>query len=691
MNKKGFVLPFVALLIITFLLLITLAVDLGFWSAAANRAQTTTDRAALSSLELWVRIQANSSFSTLKTDIEDDINALLDRNSNFSEQSNSIIWFDDPEPDQPFIRIEPGRFFPLGAQAELDSSLNRANFTTNFTCDSTTTPTFCRVNGTSRNDSPSLGVSSMRVTGQPYEPIINNFGRIFGFGAIPLNVSSIATNVPPELYFVIDVSGSTVGTNHLRVDTNAFRRSEFVFMPFEHNETYRTDPALSGVSHDEIYDRLEIDRLGLTTDARKHFQSDYYESDGVADTSLLTGYDHNPIHRDYEAGENLPDEIGYDNTQYLGDVLVRDLTINETNYNGPEPMRLILGALENLVEQMGEVNVSGNRVGVLFFDGPRTIPDGNRFIPTTDPLHQRAPFGWSRIFRSMTFGEAMDVLVTNPASIALNDISNNMTLEHADRLVRSGIFPSYNRFTDATWGLVQAYFELIRARAAGARTNQRIIFISNDGIPNCSRRGSIGTARGGFIDTINSDFNFDGNQNAIDGLVNNIQCNSQDIRFYLDSMNNIFQFSQYLGGQIDNIAPKNIALDVILMGGDIDPNLIDIVGCPSSGNSTETQKWARERRLQITSDFTEGCNRNSNSDQCRDAYRFRSPDEPFRLPNSAWLTAAWYTGGNYYPIVKQGTDLNCWNGGLPFNDQATQLQNIMTDLLGSSVSYQLVR
>ena len=475
-------------------------------------------------------------------------------------------------------------------------------------------------------------------------------------------------------------------------DTVDFRRSEFVFMPYGENTTYRTDPASSGVSHDEIFERLELSRGGLTTDARRHFQSDYYDSDGVADTSLLTGYDHNPIHRYYELGENLPDEIGFENDQYLGDVLVRDLTINETNYHGPEPMRLILGALENLVEQMGEVNVSGNRIGVLFFDGPRTMASGETFIPTTDALQLRAPFGWSRIFRSMTFGEAMDVLITNPASLALNNISTNMTQEHADRLVRSGIFPSFNRFTDATWGLVQAYFELMRARTAGTRTNQRIIFISNDGIPNCSRRGSIGTSRGGFLDTINSDFNFNGNQNAIDGLVNSIQCNSQDIKYYLDSMSNIFQFAQYLSGQIGrDLPPKNIALDVILMGEDIDPNLIDIPGCPSSGNSTETQKWARERRLPITSADTEGCNRNYNSSHCRDAYRFRSPDEPFRLPNTAWLTAAWYTGGNYYPIVTPGTDLNCWNGGAPFGSQEAQLQNIMTDLLGSSISYQLVR
>ena len=117
MNKKGFVLPFVALLIVSFLLLITLAVDLGFWSAAANRAQTTTDRAALSSLELWMRVQANSDYNALKAALEDDLNELIEQNSNFSELSNSIIWFDDVEPDQPFVRIEPGRFFPLGAQA----------------------------------------------------------------------------------------------------------------------------------------------------------------------------------------------------------------------------------------------------------------------------------------------------------------------------------------------------------------------------------------------------------------------------------------------------------------------------------------------------------------------------------------------------------------------------------------------
>jgi hypothetical protein len=644
-----------------------------------------------------MRIRATtSSLSRLQARLEEDLRPLLEQNSNFAGTSESIVWFDDPDLEPPFIRIEPGRFFPITAQAELNQSLHNPDFSSRFQCDSNSVPTFCRVRGTRRNESPQIGVSSIRITGQPYRPLLNTFARVFGFNNLPLKVSSIATNVPPELFFVIDVSGSTVGRNHLREDRNiggeVIKRSEFVFMPFRDQQdnpyTYRVNPEAPGLSHDEIYNRLDASRSGETIE-QKHFKSDYFESEEGVQDSGLNGAFNPPIHREYQAGINQPDQIGFSNEQYLGRLFVRDLTINHPAYKGPEPLRTVLGALENLVEQMGTLNVAGNRVGVLFFDGPRTRPSGTQYIPVEDELHRRAPFGWSRIFRSMTFGEARDVLINNPNSLGLSGISANMSTEHADRLVRAGIFPSFNGFTDATWGLVQAYFELMRSRQTSGRTNQRIVFISNDGLANCFR-GNNSYFQGDFSRLLESDFNFS-DQTRTNGLINAINCNALDQRNYNLAMRDIQLFARFLSGQLSpNLPSKNIALDVILMGEDVGPNLINIEDCPSS-NSAQTQAWARSMRQAITSGYTEGCLPRRDSPTCNDAYRLRSRERPYRLANTDWLTIAWLTGGNFYPIVPEGTQLQCWNGGHPFGSPGEQMRNIINELLGSSVSYQLVR
>lgn len=668
-------------MIVALISLIALAVDLGFYSAAYNRTQTTTDRAALSGLEQWMLQQSiNPNLENLQTNVGGDISAIMNQNRYFTSQTANIAWFtgsDNPQP--PFYRIEPGRYFPRGAQAELNNLLISQN-NNRFICDRNEVPTFCGLNAAIINEQASVDrreVSSIRITGQPYQPLINRFARIFGFGDLPVNVTSIASVVPPELYFVIDISGSSVEETHIRRAEPGIPISEFVFMLQAGNRDFRPDV------HDQIYNNLDTNRNGQPTDPRVHFQSDYVQGAQVA-TNLNDLYQNNtfnpPIHREFQVGNIDPRTIGYSNEQYLGELLVRDVSI--TPYEGPEPLKTVLAALEDLVGQMGRVNVAGNRIGILFFDSGRLRAQGEEFVPVENGnLQNRAPFGWSRIFRSMSFEEANRVLIAPTSNLlGLGGISNWNT-DHTNRLLRYGIFPSFNGFTDATWGLMQAFFELNRSRERGFITNQRIVFLSSDGIANCSR--------GPLFQAQLTEFPI--TEDLLTMLTNGFRCNSLNINYYIESMLDIQEFARFLSGQ-HTLTPQNIALDVILMGDDIGPNLIDPTGCndPNRITSRATQEWARRERLPITSGFTEGCERGINND-CANAYRNRSPSNPFRMPNIDWMTAAWLTGGNYYPIVPQGTRRNCWNGGNAFGTPQQQLQNIMTELLGSSVSYQLVR
>lgn len=683
--SRGFVLPFIALMIVALLSMIALAIDLGLWSAALNRAQTTTDRAALSAIEIWMREQGVASDLTeLQNNVGARLEGILNVNRSIGSASTTGQWYEwTPQPEE--FGIIPGRYVTTQREfaAAQNGGLNCGVATFNE-------PVFCGIPSQPSGQAPTaLGVNAIRIVGQTYEPILSVFSRILGYRLFPLNVESTAINIPPELYFVVDISGSTVGENHLRQDdtnTPIDERSEFVFMLHEDETTIRP-PATQNL-HNRIWGRMEVDRGGSTvTLSSKHFQSDYDQVltvlDNIGQSIDITP----PLHR--VTGGNDPIDAAYSNIQYRGGLRTRTIGPNSANYRGPEPLTTILGALETLINRIGELNMAGNRVGVLFFDGPRIVPAPwapSVFIPdATLNFQQRGPFGWSRIFRSMTFDELNSVFLeqspnTNPF---IGGIVNGMLPNiHRDDLVRYGIFPSLNNFTDVNHGLMQAVFELLRTREAGIRTAQRIILIT-DGIANCGRDDLLT-----YFFGMNTQW---GPSNEWQILTDNLQCQNS-LPYYLWSMQDSVEIAQVLAGSSGAVArglppALNIPIDVILMGEDVDPNLLDV---REGGTCITDQDVLRRRRLPITDGFTPGCDNPNNlwnNGACALAFLDRTATKPFRRPNIDWMTVAWMSGGNFYPIRRENTPSQCWGvAGTP----AEQYEEIIDQLLGSSQSFRLV-
>lgn len=690
-GEKGVALVFMLIFLsLCLIALFTLVFDLGFWLISMKQAKYHSDQAAFSAFET---VLSESGIDKDGNPLEFPLfnkrveraraqvawflanNPLLGK-SHARSLPNVVYGFkENPEAGKLYLSV--GIYFTSADEHDAFENLELL-----VDCLSPESyPVFCPYASSALGDDPPGPINALQLSGEPYEPYHTMFLKYLGAKTFDMEVKSIATILPPELYFVVDISGSMVGYTHPRDRIPAIL-PQLPINPAEYVFLLQADSHGRGrIITDDWFEDLEKDvpPQYVNVDIRRHFQNDYRcyanpdftcpGNEWVGDpfTTLPREANSNSALEDseYQAGSyNFAGKVAnysevhpnpanpvslYTSAQYTGPVRVDRAFYSRCDVPktdcGPRPLLDVLQGLDRLITQIKNRSFSGMRVGMTFFDGSSEF----------------SPLGWSRIYRSLPIDKlwVLEELITDENTAQGDDPKNPentvSTLGVNDvilqKLVRNGIFPNAESFTDVWTGIMEGVVRLKKSREEGAQTKQRLIFVSADGLSNCYHENYDYKAT--FTDQpLGSGAPYD------PGIVH---CGIT-LEYYRRSIAQVRELA-------DLLAKNGIPLDVILIGGeesDVQPHTA-LIGDPNS-TTTPPKCLTQEDAKKIFADGetiqfsipSANCGSSGSYEDCNTGYQGRSSTNPFLDVSGDWISIAWRTGGNFYPIYPQSHGVTCY-------------------------------
>lgn len=382
--------------------------------------------------------------------------------------------------------------------------------------------------------------NSFRIMGQYFSDLRTMFARIAGGGSYQIPVDVVAAFTPRRGMFLVDISASTFRETHWYTKTAPEYPSYYSYYLQADN------PVSPGSFYDDgssgSWPTLPPNRLAPppapapmpTNSSTRHFQSDYaivssgaFPAPTVSPTPNYTGKTNREIVllKDAnfgDAGENFnlhhpnpvpgatPYPVNLSDSQQEG--VFRVDTYRDANYAGPEPFTTIFQGLNSAVTAFKERAVTGDRLGIIFFDEKLT---------------------WSRVIKLTAdfsyIGKFTD----------LSTLDNN---DHGlQRVLRHGIFPSKNSMSNIVMAAGEALRQFDEQQISNASSVDFMVYFG-DGLANCvANPAAVGTGA---------------------------QACGEDYFHYRQAISELKTFANNV------LFPRQISFNVILMGSHVGPHVL---------------------------------------------------------------------------------------------------------------------
>ena len=431
-SETGAVIVVLGIVLLPLVMLIALAIEVGFAVSSREQAQQFARLAALAALEEYQIATCSdpdddeACHAEKYTTAMNRLRELTLANALISQQGDPLVT------GEPFS-ISDATVMPGSWQTE-DAALCQTG--ESIPCFVPHTPGGPR------------GVNAMRVTGGFYPSFSTKLASgLFNIQSISLNVLATATISPRWIQFLVDNSRSVVRDTHaVWVPSGDPAASGPATAQEGHEYAYllASDNGLTRSWHDVSWDWWQAQmptRVAGDTNPRHHYINDYSAFDVLGDGNYSSAtYDKHP---------NPSESPAYTSAGYRYRVdTYRDAS--GSGYQGPEPLRTVFAGIREAVTALAARRVNGDRAGVIFYNDKLPWP---QVIELTDDLDY------------------------------IRNLTNFDDATSRQLMTRHGLFPSLNAFTNTPLALAEAYRQLTEANDNGLASKS--IVMIGDGLTNC--------------------------------------------------------------------------------------------------------------------------------------------------------------------------------------------------------------
>jgi len=482
-SERGVILVLTAMILFGFFVVAALALDLSQRSANVEQGTQTAKFAALSALQGYSTADKNLSrdarlqIALQQANLVAGQNLMMTMGGKASGDDISITKDDVQAGDTPTLIA--GKYY---SEAPVSYCSNPCTGTASPPCfvPLAEVKVQCEPPGST---AASVQPNSFRMLGRYFSNLQTIFSRVMGASVYSVSVDVISAFTPRRGMFLVDISSSTFRQTHwYQKDPPEYDSFYSYFLASDNGTTptiydsgsdggwptlsdnrsaYPASPAGAPPTSSPQYDTL-------------HYKSDYaivysgaapappapYNGLTASRIKMLTDSDFNS-ELDYAKyhpnpvpqGTPYPAGVNYSAAQHQGTYRVD--TYRDGFSPGPEPFQTIFKGLDSAVNAFIERAVTGDRLGIVFFDHVLTWP---RVIKLT------SDFSYIKRFT--------DLSVTGDPNRGLQ-----LVLKH-------GIFPQAQSFSNILMAANEALREFNENQTAGTSSVDFIVYFG-DGLPNC--------------------------------------------------------------------------------------------------------------------------------------------------------------------------------------------------------------
>jgi hypothetical protein len=441
-EEGGAIFIFLAIVIPVLVTLAAMAVDLGFATAAREQGEHFARLAALAALESYTQTRCSDEADQAACDLEKA--AAAEERAQAISQKN-------------FLLAAAGQSARLRDPDSGTAILERGQWlTTASMCSPEPAPCFLPRSGSADM------INAYRVRGKLYPSFTTKlFGDMLGSGSIPLSVLATAALVPREGIFLVDNSRSVTRETHRlwipRKDPPESgppenKGQEFAYFRGALNSGYVRN------YHDISWEWLtkNMPKRGADKPASSpelHYADDYVEKWTYSDADYAT-LDHHELHPEPDPSD--PENLYNASSQRLRFEIDMYRDSGKTGYQGPQPLGRIFRALHTAMSRFEDQKIQGDKAGLIFYD------------------HRLA---WPRVVKLDSDFEYLK---------HLTNLDNEGGINDREEILRHGLFPSYNAYTNTPAALSEAYKQFAESAQLDPSPKSRFIVLFGDGLTNCS-------------------------------------------------------------------------------------------------------------------------------------------------------------------------------------------------------------
>lgn len=444
-TERGSVLLIFAMLIFSILVIAALALDI------SQRAVTEKEAASYAKFAALAALQKYSSLP--KTDSEGDrIDQALDKakqvgtlnlilNAGGTGKANEMSF----EESATTPRLIAGKFYAAKPDDKPSCS---------SPCESGQPPCFVPLDKVKSACDTTPGANAFRVRGTYLSNVRTILAQVFTSGSYGADVDEIAAFTPRHGVMLVDVSNSMFSQTHLKRSLND-RDFFSYYLPFDNGSTC---PIVGTPNYYcDSWSKLAAAR-GADESKTVHYRNDYTKVTPLSDVEYAAAgpaSDLQKYHPDpYEnEGADIGVNIDYRAASRITGSYRVDYKIDKS-LGGAQPFMTILNGLDLAVEAFKERSITGDKLGIVFFD--RAVTWGRVIKPTSN-------FDYIQSFTKAHTGDDAAV----------------------EKLAKHGIFPSNNgSFSNLRLAIAVGMDQLEKVRSSSVPAVDFLAYFG-DGIVNC--------------------------------------------------------------------------------------------------------------------------------------------------------------------------------------------------------------
>lgn len=329
-----------------------------------------------------------------------------------------------------------------------------------------------------------------------------------------------------------------------------------------------------------------------------HFRSEYVQKATLIDSDYQASTKYagkHPLPTD-TSSMGVKYEVGNNRKYYMVDVgKGRTNSSGQQIWDPPQPITGVMRGISQAISLMKQRKISGDRVGIIFFDENITWP--RVFLPTDDYDYLLKAVGFTRPQQVASNSDSKTWNVSggaaNLGSLGIDDDPNTFTAAQAtadpaaglelELAIRHGLFPNpESPYTDYNAAVIEGVNLLATARTqTGNQAASDNLVLITDGLGTCCRDSNPAGWPGGIPF---------GSANK--GVICNPKCGSS-YSVWNESLIQLRDLSR------ERVAPMGIPIHMMLVGEEVKPNKQAIQVFDASLNKMRCMTDSEARRMNI--------------------------------------------------------------------------------------------
>ena len=488
-REQGAVLLLVCFLIAIFFAFAALAIDLSLVAASREQTQHHARLASLAALEAHFSSKAGT-LTEKVADAMERAQSVVGKNLLIANLGQTEVQKEAHLSSSP---IASGAYLEPGVWQRSDDGKHPCQkISQTYPCFTPTTLT-----------DPNAKVTAYRITGQMYQGISTKISRwLWGVSTFPVNVRAVASVVPRQGCFLVDMSLSATRETHVsrRINEQVAtpregrgRESSFLLEtenPAVGEDYYQTEqwnylchnllndgsPHGSNctgltrpLTNDDWNAQFGFTPADLSDDEynRIHFADDYRWKKGLGDGDY--DKDRYPLHPN-PASDPIYKVVPKSNAGRWYHVD----THRDTRYQGAEPLRTIFAGLNRAVQIFEDREVAGDKLCLVFY---------NSRVPWTGVVKPTDDFEY---LKKMTTFDVTSPIDSDPPGISSSEVGS-VSATGFERMIRHNLIPSgTDAFsTNTILALSEAMKQLLSINPDGSASG--FVISIGDAVVNCQQ------------------------------------------------------------------------------------------------------------------------------------------------------------------------------------------------------------